>query len=72
MDRLNGRLITNLQKRKMKIGYLWFVYCENEVNTILHLLRDCPKSMVLWINVVLLGDRIWFFNARFLRWMEIN
>jgi len=53
-------------------GNLWFVYCENEVETILHPLRDYPKSMVLWMNVVLLEDRFWFFNAEFLRWMKIN
>lgn len=58
---LHERLLTNFQKSKMRIGSSWCVHCETEVETILHVLRDCPIAMALWINLVPSEARDWFF-----------
>jgi hypothetical protein len=54
---LHERSMTNFQGSQMTIGSPWCVHCETEVETILHVLSDCPIAMALWINLVPLEAR---------------
>jgi hypothetical protein len=45
---------------------------KTEVETILHVLIDCPIAVALWINLVPLEASYCFFSADLMRWVELN
>jgi len=57
----HNRLLTNYRKSKMGIGSPMCDVCANTIEDELHVLRDCPKAMALWISVVHNGARNDFF-----------
>ncbi|AES61628.1 hypothetical protein MTR_1g086740 [Medicago truncatula] len=40
----HGRLLTNLRKHKMGIGNPMCRFCHDEIESEIHVLRDCPKA----------------------------
>jgi ribonuclease HI len=68
----HGRILTNYRKNKMKLGTPFCSFCGDIVETELHVLRDCPKCLNVWINVVEDNDRSLFFNTDFHQWITLN
>jgi hypothetical protein len=68
----HGRLLTRYRKSKMKLGSPFCTFCGDEIETELHALRDCSKSMVVWLNVVHDRSRELFFNTDLHNWIKVN
>ncbi|MCI36180.1 ribonuclease H, partial [Trifolium medium] len=56
----------------MNLGSPFCVFCEDEIETELHVLRDCSNSMVVWLNTVQDSDQDAFFSADFQQWLDMN
>lgn len=46
--------------------------CNNVIEDELHVLRDCPKAMALWLSVVHYDARENFFEGNLLQWISYN
>ncbi|MCI57949.1 putative non-LTR retroelement reverse transcriptase, partial [Trifolium medium] len=46
----HNRLMTNARKHKMGLGSAACWWCNDTDETALHVLRDCPYAMALWMN----------------------
>ncbi|CAJ2658831.1 uncharacterized protein LOC123896880 [Trifolium pratense] len=51
------RLLTNSLKSKMGLHHAMCVFCGDVEETILHVMRDCPKAMAIWSSVLSVNDR---------------
>jgi ribonuclease HI len=47
-------------------------YCRDIPETILHVMRDCPLVMPLWLNIVPVNARSWFFSCNVQQWITMN
>jgi hypothetical protein len=47
-------------------------YCGDQVETILHVIRDCPLVMPLWLNMVHSNMRGQFFAGNTQQWIAFN
>jgi len=47
-------------------------YCREEVETILHVLRECSQATTLWINVVPHSMSHEFFHSNLREWIHLN
>lgn len=47
-------------------------HCDEEMETTLHVLRDCSIALAIWINLVHLDMRSDFFNADLDEWIALN
>ncbi|PNX90504.1 ribonuclease H, partial [Trifolium pratense] len=47
-------------------------FCGDQVETILHVMRDCPLVMPLWLNLVHSNMRRNFFTGNTQQWIEFN
>jgi hypothetical protein len=56
----------------MKLVSPFCTFCGDEIETELHALRDCSKSMVVWLNVVHDRSRELFFNTDLHNWIKVN
>jgi hypothetical protein len=68
----HNRLMTNSPKHRMGIGSADCWWCHGTEETTLHVLRDCPYAMALWMNTVSNNKRDWFFTVDFESWIDIN
>jgi hypothetical protein len=68
----HNKLLTNLRKSKMHIGSPYCKIYIVEVETELHVMRDCPHSMALWLKCVDSNDRLIFFNSNLEQWIDFN
>ncbi|CAJ2653650.1 unnamed protein product [Trifolium pratense] len=68
----HGRMLTHYRMSKMNLGLPFCTFCEDEIETELHVLRDCSKSMQVWLNIVHDSSREVFFNADFQQWINMN
>jgi len=53
--------LTNLWKHNMGIGNPMCRFCHDEIESKIHVLRNCPKVMALWLCVVDFAARTSFF-----------
>jgi ribonuclease HI len=68
----HDRLLTNHRKSRMGLGSAMCSYCGDQCETILHVLRDCPLVMPLWLNMVRMDMRGQFFAGNILQWIHFN
>jgi len=68
----HGRLLTNLRKHKMGIGNPMCRFCHDEIESEIHVLRDCPKATALWLCVVDIAARTSFFEGDLSHWIKFN
>ncbi|CAL5214672.1 unnamed protein product [Lathyrus oleraceus] len=47
-------------------------YCKNVEEDVLHVLRDCPLVMSLWMRDVKVKWRISFFFGSLHQWLDLN
>lgn len=47
-----------------KIGDPYCMHCGQLIETTLHVMRDCPLALVVWLNVVKIEYRLQFFRER--------
>jgi ribonuclease HI len=66
------RLLTNYNKSRMGFGSSMCGYCCNVVEDTLHVMRDCPLAMSLWLNVVHWSARGNFFMGDLKHWINFN
>jgi hypothetical protein len=64
----HGRLLTNVRKNKMGLGAEMCEFCNDLPETILHVMRDCPIIMLLWLSVVHSSARNQFFGYNIDDW----
>ncbi|PNX86941.1 hypothetical protein L195_g043024, partial [Trifolium pratense] len=69
---LHDRLITNHKKNRMGLGHAMCNYCGDISETELHVLRDCPLVMPLWLNVVDQSMRSDFSLGDIQQWISLN
>jgi hypothetical protein len=46
----HDRLLTNLRRKKMGLSHDMCLFCGNVVESTLHVLRDCPLAMTIWVR----------------------
>jgi ribonuclease HI len=69
---LHGRLLTNSLKSKMRLCHAMCTFCGDVEETILHVLRDCPRAMAVWRCVVTMTDSASFFMSEIDNWIQLN
>jgi hypothetical protein len=47
-------------------------FCGDVEETILHVMRDCPRAREIWNCMIESHDRGRFFMSEFNYWMELN
>lgn len=67
-----NRLLTNYKKSMMGINHDMCQFCENITKTILHVFRECPIAMKIWVNAVPVYFRSIFFQGELEHWMKEN
>ncbi|GAU43930.1 hypothetical protein TSUD_28720 [Trifolium subterraneum] len=67
----HDRLLTNYNKHRMGLGTALCSFCR-DIETALHVFRDCPKAMQVWLNVVLQEARQKFFHEDLSGWINYN
>jgi ribonuclease HI len=68
----HNRLLTNSRLSMMHLGSEFCYHCGDVVETALHVLRDCPLAVGIWLNMVGLHYRDKFFNANLQQWLNLN
>ena len=68
----HGRLLTNYNKHRMELDSVMCEFCGNTIETILHLMRDCPLVMPMWLIVVQPTVCNQFFTGNAKHWMNLN
>lgn len=68
----HDHLLTNERKRKMQLGGSSCGSCVGILESTIHVLRDCPKAMEVWIHLVCLEERDNFFDIGLAQWIEAN
>jgi hypothetical protein len=68
----HDRLLTNYRKSKMQLGPPYCDFCGDIIETELHVLRDYPRYMSLWLNFVQDGVRETFFASNLQQWIHLN
>jgi len=66
------RLLTNSHKNMMGLGSAMCDFCGDLPETILHVMRDCPLVMPLWLTMVHNNARSKFFSCNFQQWITMN
>jgi hypothetical protein len=56
----------------MQLGPTYCKYCGDIIETELHVLRNCPKYMNVWLNCVEQERRELFFNSYLQHWIALN
>jgi hypothetical protein len=54
------------------MGSLFCAFCGDVEETELHVLRDCPRCMNVWLNIIHGNKRDVFFNSNLQQWININ
>lgn len=68
----HDRLLTNTRMHKMHFGPPSCTFCQNEIKTTLHVLRDCPLTKVVWSNILDFQLRDRFFVEDLESWIGLN
>lgn len=68
----HDRLMINKRKATMQIGTTQCDYCKDAVENTLHVLRDYPIAMVIWVNLLQANGRGSFFNCNLEDWINLN
>lgn len=66
------KLLTNAQKHQWGLGAPLCPHCPNELETILHTLRDCSLAMTVWNQLVRPSDRGAFYLEDLEDWISSN
>lgn len=56
----------------MHLGEPYWFHCNDVEETTLHVLRDCPLRMLVWLNLLRLECREDFFNCNLMSWINLN
>lgn len=56
----------------MHLGEPYWFHCNDVEETRLHVLRDCPLRMLVWLNLLRLECREDFFNCNLMSWINLN
>jgi hypothetical protein len=68
----HGRLLTNQMKHNMRLGEPYCHRCSMQIESLLHVLRDCPLARVVWIHLVPMNLRRNFFDMGWQQWFDTN
>ncbi|MCH94327.1 putative non-LTR retroelement reverse transcriptase, partial [Trifolium medium] len=69
---LHGRLLTNVMKNKMGLSHAMCSFCRTVEETILHVMRDCPKANELWRGVIPGIYKVQFYMGDLNQWINFN
>jgi ribonuclease HI len=69
---LHQRLLTNSLKNSMGLCHAMCAFCGDVEETILHVMRDCPRAKDIWNCVIPVRDRASFFMSEFHHWLDLN
>lgn len=56
----HGKIMTNEKKNKMQLGGFFCSHYGTEMESIIHVLSDCPLTFSTWTNVIKLDMRDYF------------
>lgn len=56
----------------MGIGSPMCSFCHDVIESEIHVLRDCPKALALWMRVVDTTGRAAFFEGDLSHWINFN
>jgi len=68
----HNHLLTNYRKHKMHLGNAYCRHCGDTIETTMHVLRDCPMAMMIWVRIVDVDFRYQFFNVNLDNWLHLN
>ncbi|MCH90528.1 ribonuclease H protein [Trifolium medium] len=69
---MHNRLITNSLKSKMGLCHAMCSHSGDVEETTLHVLRDCPKAMNVWFQLIPVHSRGLFFMGETQQWFSFN
>jgi hypothetical protein len=69
---MHKRLLTNSLKSKMGVCHPMCNFCGDVEETILHVMRDCPRAMEIWNCVISTSDRGSFYMSEIQQWISLN
>ncbi|PNY12120.1 3-ketoacyl-CoA synthase, partial [Trifolium pratense] len=64
--------LTEGRRSQMHIGTPYCHHCQSTIETTLHVLRDCPLAMIIWVNSVDVQIQNQFFDTDLNDWIELN
>jgi len=56
----------------MHLGNAYCRHCGDTIETTMHVLRDCPMTMMVWVRIVDVDIRNQFFNVNLENWLYLN
>lgn len=65
-------LFTNQRRSRLGLGSPYCRHCRSEVESVLHVLRDCPKAIETWQFLVRREVRSSFFFGNLQSWIYDN
>ena len=68
----NDRWITSYHKSQTHIGEPWCHHCVDNVENVLHVLRDFPLAKSVWCNLIKIEARENFHVANLQEWIHMN
>ena len=69
---VHDRLLTNSRKSVMGLGNANCTHCGSVPETALHVLRDCPRAVTMWLGLVKVEMRNNFFGGDLFHWLQLN
>jgi hypothetical protein len=68
----HGRLMMNSRLNYMRIGHPRCYHCGYVVENMLHVFRDCPLAVGIWLNTFRINQRENFFEENLQNWIDLN
>lgn len=69
---MHGRLLTNIHKHRLGLGAPFCHHCDGIVESMLHVLQDCPRACNVWLHWVPPANRVQFFMEEIDQWVDNN
>ncbi|XP_025702516.1 uncharacterized protein [Arachis hypogaea] len=69
---LHGKILTASRRASMMGTNPNCHHCKHEPETILHVIRDCPRAVTIWVKLINPAAVALFFNINFQGWIELN
>lgn len=68
----HGRLMANQWKFRRGLADPYCSHCSSSVESILHVLRDCPIAAQVWSHLVRIDHKPNFFQSDLAQWIALN
>ncbi|KAK7267371.1 hypothetical protein RIF29_20042 [Crotalaria pallida] len=68
----HGRLPTNEKRHKWGLSSPYCYHYYDKIESIIHVLRDCPLASLMWVNLLAPQSLVHFFSTDLISWVKDN